>query len=142
MAWARHNAALNGLAGAPIRWISDDAAAFAERELRRGRRYAGIVLDPPSYGHGSSGRTWRLAEDLPNLLAACIELLDDGPAFVILLRPIRPDLARIALARSSWTRSSPSSASTASAAIEVEDLALLSAGGTRLHLGSMARWSR
>lgn len=141
VAWARHNAALNGLDDAPIRWISDDAAAFAEREVRRGRRYAGIVLDPPSYGHGSSGRTWRLAEDLPNLLAACIELLDDGPAFVILTAHT-PGFGPDRLGQVLLDALEPVFGSTASAAIEVEDLALLSAGGTRLHLGSMARWSR
>ena len=68
--WARHNAERSGLADRPIRWIVDDALAFAEREVRRGRRYAGVVLDPPTYGHGPGrgaladrgrpgGRCWR-----------------------------------------------------------------------------------
>ncbi|MGH2511855.1 MAG: class I SAM-dependent methyltransferase, partial [Candidatus Limnocylindrales bacterium] len=84
VAWARRNAALNGLTEAPVRWISDDAIAFAERELRRGRRYAGVVLDPPSYGHGTGGHAWRLAPGLPALLATCAELLQDGAAFIVL----------------------------------------------------------
>ncbi len=85
VAWARRNAERNDLAGKPIRWIVDDATVFAERERRRGRRYAGIVLDPPTYGHGARGAsaTWSLERDLPNLLDICSTLLvDDG--FVLL----------------------------------------------------------
>ncbi len=141
VAWARHNAALNGLADAPIRWITDDAAAFAVRELRRGRRYAGIVLDPPSYGHGSSGRPWRFAEDLPDLLAACVELLHDGPAFIILTAHT-PGFGPDRLGQALLDTLEPIFGSDAGAAIEVEDQTLISAGGTRLQLGSMARWAR
>ena len=141
VAWARHNAALNGLADAPIRWISDDAAAFAVRELRRGRRYGGIVLDPPSYGHGSNGRPWRFVEDLPDLLAACIELLHDGPAFIILTAHT-PGFGPDRLGQILLDALEPIFGPDAGAAIEVEDQTLLSTGGTRLHLGSMARWSR
>ena len=141
VAWARHNAALNRLEAAPIRWISDDAATFAERELRRGRRYAGIVLDPPSYGHGAKGRPWRLADDLPELLAACVELLVDGPAF-LLLTAHTPGFGPDRLGETLLDALEPVAGMGAGASIEVEDLSLLSAGGTRLHLGSMARWSR
>ncbi len=141
VAWARHNAALNDLAGAPIRWISDDAAAFVERELRRGRRYAGIVLDPPSYGHGASGRAWRLAVDLPGLLAGCAELLDDGPAF-ILLSAHTPGFGPDRLGEALLEALEPVAGSGAGASIEVADQSLLSDAGTRLHLGSMARWAR
>jgi len=141
VAWARHNAALNDLAEASIRWISDDAVAFAMRELRRGRRYAGIVLDPPSYGHGTGGRPWQFAEDLPDLLTACVELLHDGPAFIILTAHTQgfgPDrLGQLLL-----DALEPIAGTSAGAAIEVEDQIVVSAGGTRLHLGSMARWSR
>jgi len=83
--WARRNAQRNGLADSPIRWIVDDATIFAERERRRGRRYTGIVLDPPTYGHGARGAsaTWSLERDLPTLLDICSTLLaDDG--FVLL----------------------------------------------------------
>lgn len=69
--WARHNAALSGLAEAPVRWIVDDAAAFTARERRRGRTYDVVVIDPPAYGHGTGGRRWQLATDLPGLLASC-----------------------------------------------------------------------
>lgn len=82
VAWARHNAAISGLADCPIRWLVDDAIAFVAREARRGRRYDGIVLDPPSFGH-ARGRRWRLADDLPVLLAACRDIAADD-AFVLL----------------------------------------------------------
>jgi 23S rRNA (cytosine1962-C5)-methyltransferase len=83
VAWARRNAELSGLSDRPIRWIVDDAAGFTEREARRNRRFAGIVLDPPSYGHGPAARPWRLEADLPHLLAACDRVIEpDG--FVLL----------------------------------------------------------
>ncbi len=73
---ARANARLSGLADAPIRWLVDDAAKFVGREVRRGRRYDGILLDPPKYGRGPEGEVWRLEEHLPALIADCRRLLD------------------------------------------------------------------
>ena len=67
-----------------IRWIVDDVEGFVAREARRGRRYDGTVLDPPSYGHGAGGRGWRLSDRLPSLLAACADLTGPQPAFVVL----------------------------------------------------------
>jgi len=141
VAWARRNAELNDLAAAPIRWISDDAIGYAERELRRGRRYAGIVLDPPSYGHGSSGKPWRLANDLPSLLETCAGLLDDGPAFIVVTAHT-PGFGPDRLGQLLLDALEPEFGGGVSASIEVEDQSILSEGGTRLHLGSMARWSR
>src|SRR3546814_12935251 len=66
---AKGNALLSGLADAPVRWIVDDAAKFVAREDRRGRRYDGILLDPPKYGRGPTGEVWKLEEGLPGLLA-------------------------------------------------------------------------
>lgn len=83
VAWARRNAELSGLAAAPIRWIVDDALAFAQREARRGRRYDGFVLDPPTFGHGPKGTRWELADALPDLLEACAAVAADD-AFVLL----------------------------------------------------------
>lgn len=81
--WARQNAELSGLGDAPVRWIAEDASKFVERELRRGNQYQGIILDPPSYGHGPKGERWQIAEHLPRLLAACQQLLDPKHHFVL-----------------------------------------------------------
>jgi 23S rRNA (cytosine1962-C5)-methyltransferase len=82
--WARDNAALSGLTEAPIRWICEDARKYVQREVRRGTRYDGIILDPPKYGRGPTGEVWRLFEDLPELLALCCELLSENAEFLIL----------------------------------------------------------
>jgi 23S rRNA (cytosine1962-C5)-methyltransferase len=78
------NAALSGLAERPIRWIVEDAAKFAAREVRRGRRYDGIILDPPKYGRGPAGEVWKLEEGLPGLIADCRRLLDTDSRFLVL----------------------------------------------------------
>lgn len=84
VAWARRNAELSGLSERPIRWITEDAAKFAARELRRGKRYDCVVLDPPSYGHGPAGQAWKLERDLASLLERCVALLSyDDPALVV-----------------------------------------------------------
>lgn len=84
VAWARENAALNALTAAPIRWIVDDAHKFLTREVKRGVRYDGIILDPPSFGRGSRGEVFKLEEGLPFLLELCAKLLSDHPLFVLL----------------------------------------------------------
>ena len=84
VAWARRNAELSGLAMAPTRWIVDDAETFVAREVRRGNRYDGIVLDPPTYGHGPRGRAWRLDEGLERLLGTCTPLVRTPGSFVLL----------------------------------------------------------
>jgi 23S rRNA (cytosine1962-C5)-methyltransferase len=81
---ARANAALAGLADKPIRWMTDDATKFIAREVRRGRRYDGILLDPPKFGRGPEGEVWRLEEGLPGLIADCRKLLDDQSRFLFL----------------------------------------------------------
>lgn len=82
--WARDNAALSGLSEAPIRWICEDARKYVQREVRRGTKYDGIILDPPKYGRGPTGEVWRLFEDLPELLGLCCELLSENAEFLIL----------------------------------------------------------
>ena len=78
------NAALSGLGEQPIRWIVDDATKFTAREVRRGRRYDGILLDPPKFGRGPTGEVWRLEENLAPLLADCRKLLDADSRFLVL----------------------------------------------------------
>jgi 23S rRNA (cytosine1962-C5)-methyltransferase len=84
VAQARENAALSGKAERPIRWLVDDAAKFAAREVRRGSRYHGIILDPPKFGRGPKNETWRLEEGLPPLIADCRRLLDENSRFLFL----------------------------------------------------------
>jgi 23S rRNA (cytosine1962-C5)-methyltransferase len=78
------NAELSGMADRPIRWIVDDASKFTAREVRRGRRYDGILLDPPKFGRGPEGELWRLEEHLAPLLADCRKLLDADSRFLVL----------------------------------------------------------
>lgn len=80
----KENAKLSGLNDRPIRWIVDDAAKFTAREVRRGRRYDGILLDPPKFGRGPTGEVWRLEENLAPLLADCRRLLDENSRFLVL----------------------------------------------------------
>lgn len=82
--WARENAALSGLEDKPIRWICEDARRYVQREVRRGSRYDGIILDPPKYGRGPDGEVWRLFENLPELAALCTELLSENASFLLL----------------------------------------------------------
>jgi 23S rRNA (cytosine1962-C5)-methyltransferase len=84
VSWARENAQISGLDKAPIRWIVDDCVKFVEREVRRGRRYDALILDPPSYGRGPSGEIWKLEERLYPLLKLCVQVLSDQPLFIIL----------------------------------------------------------
>lgn len=81
---ARANAILSGMTEKPIRWIVDDAAKFTAREVRRQRRYDGIILDPPKFGRGPEGEVWRLEEGLPGLIADCRKLLDADSKFLFL----------------------------------------------------------
>lgn len=84
VAWARENAALNGLEGAPIRWIVDDVQKFLQRESRRGNRYDAIILDPPTFGRGSQGELFKIEEHLHPILKACKDLLSSDPIFFLL----------------------------------------------------------
>ena len=84
VAWAKENAVASGLADKPIRWIVDDCQKFVEREIRRGRRYDAIIMDPPSYGRGPSGEIWKLEESLYPFVKLCSEVLSDDPEFVII----------------------------------------------------------
>lgn len=84
VAQARENAVLSGMEDRPIRWLVDDAGKFTAREVRRGKRYDGIILDPPKFGRGPNNETWRLEEGLAGLLADCRKLLDDQSRFLFL----------------------------------------------------------
>lgn len=82
--WAKENAAASGLSSRPVRWLVDDCVKFVQRERRRGNRYDGIIMDPPSYGRGPGGEVWKLEEQLDGLLRLCLSVLSENPAFLIL----------------------------------------------------------
>jgi 23S rRNA (cytosine1962-C5)-methyltransferase len=145
VAWARRNAELSGLASAPIRWIVEDAARFVQRELHRGNQYDAVILDPPSYGHGPAGETWKLDDDLPALLAACAELTTGRQRFILLTchtssvtaaiaREFLGDALRNALRQ---YRSGAFGADRVTAG----ELSIERATGHRLPSGVFARWS-
>jgi 23S rRNA (cytosine1962-C5)-methyltransferase len=122
------------LSAAPIRWIADDAVAFVRREIKRGRRYDGVILDPPAYGHGVRGQTWKLDAHLPELLPLCRELIEGVPRLVLLTchapdfdsRRLADCLVEAGLAASRR-------------AVEPGDLWLDTADGRCLHSGTFAR---
>ena len=133
VAWARRNAALSGLSEAPIRWLVDDAMAFADRELRRGRVYRGVILDPPSYGH-AAGRAWRLEDDLSELLRIGVRLVD-RPGFILLTaHTIGWDAERLSDALSDALRDALRGGQP-----ESGDLDLEAESGATLRLGAFAR---
>jgi 23S rRNA (cytosine1962-C5)-methyltransferase len=128
VAWARRNAALNDLAERPIRWLVDDARAFVAREIRRERRYDGVVLDPPTYGHGASGKAWRLEMDLKPLLDDVRRLLT--PTGIVFLTAHTEAIDADDLGR--WL-------STVVGDVEVGQLRLDATSGAHLDLGAFAR---
>jgi 23S rRNA (cytosine1962-C5)-methyltransferase len=131
------NAFLSDLADRPIRWMMDDAAKFTAREVRRGKRYDGIFLDPPKFGRGPTGELWRLEEHLPQLIADCRALLDADSKFLVLtVYAVRMsalaigELVRQALADLGGT-------------VEVGEMAVREeARGLLLPTAIFARWSR
>lgn len=137
VAQARENAALSGMTDRPIRWLTDDAAKFTAREVRRGRRYDGIILDPPKFGRGPDGEVWRLEEGLPGLVADCAKLLDEGSRFLFLtVYAVRMSSLAIAGLLAEALRDLPGT-------IEHGDLAVREEGpdGRLLPTAIFARWS-
>lgn len=137
VAQARANAALSGMEQRPIRWLVDDAGKFAAREVRRGRRYDGIILDPPKFGRGPDGEVWRLEADLPALMANCRRLLDADSRFLFLtVYAVRMSSLALAGLLDEMFRDLPG-------LIEYGDLAIAEAGagGRKLPTAIFARWS-
>lgn len=81
--WAKENAVSSGLEDAPIRWLVDDCVKFVEREIRRGNKYDGIIMDPPSYGRGPKGEIWKLEEKIHPFIALASQLISDDPLFFL-----------------------------------------------------------
>ena len=82
--WAKENAQSSGIADKPVRWLVDACVKFVQREIRRGNRYDGIIMDPPSYGRGPGGEVWKLEEQLYSLVSLCVQVMSDDPVFFIL----------------------------------------------------------
>ncbi len=135
VAWARRNAGLSGLAERPIRWIVEDARAFVQREIKRKRRYEGLILDPPGYGHGPRGQAWKLESHLAELLRDCGQLLSSNAAFV-LLTCHSPGIGPSEL-RDLLTGGLP-----APATVSAGELILTTRDGRQLPSGVFARWHR
>jgi len=137
VAQARENAALSQMEDRPIRWLVDDAAKFTAREVRREKRYDGIILDPPKFGRGPKNETWRIEEGLPGLIADCAKLLDDKSAFLFLtVYAVRMSSLSIAGLLEEAVRHLPGK-------VEHGDLAVREEGegGRLLPTAIFARWS-
>ena len=84
VAWAKENAAASGVSDAPVRWIVDDCAKFVEREIRRGKQYDALIMDPPSYGRGPGGELWKLEQNLWPFISLCVGVLSEDPLFLLI----------------------------------------------------------
>ncbi|MHC4885777.1 MAG: class I SAM-dependent methyltransferase [Planctomycetota bacterium] len=130
---ARDNAALSGLAEHPIRWITEDALTFMEKEVKRGRHYDGLIFDPPAFGRGPKKKTWKLERDLDALLTHCAQLLSEHALFTLVSCHI-PEWSPEDLAQRLQ-------ATLPAGRIEAYPLQLISnCGGHPLPLGICARW--
>ena len=134
--WARDNAEASGLAAAPIRWIVEDAPRFVARERKRGNRYRGIVLDPPTYGHGPKGQAWSIHTNLESLVHDCAALLEGDDAF-LLLTCHTPELTRLRLR--SMVEQALKTQSRAGR-VKVEEMVLPSRAGGELPSGVSLQW--
>ena len=134
VAWARRNAERSDLAGAPIRWIVDDALKFARRECKRGSEYDAVILDPPSYGHGAGGEAWRLDQHLPELLELCGHLTARRRRFLLLTchTPEYPAKRLQSLCADAF--------GTAAGRLTAGPMVLTTAGGQQLPSGVAVRW--
>ncbi len=138
VAWARENAACSGVADRPVRWIVDDCAKFCQREIRRGRHYDAIIMDPPSYGRGPGGEVWRLEDDLWPFAAGVTPLLSDEPLFVLInsyTTGLSPSVLTY-IAESLFTKRFGGHS-------EAQELGLrVSASGLALPCGATCRWEK
>ena len=134
--WARRNAAANDLADRPIRWIVEDAITYLRREARRNRRYDGLILDPPSYGHGGSGGhagAFRLDRDIDELLAAAADVAAADAFWLVSTHTIGWDAERLGATLASGLGLRPRQ-------VEAQPVDLVATSGARLDLGAAARF--
>jgi len=137
MMWASENAKLSKIPADRIRWIQDDVLKFVKREIKRGMKYDGIIMDPPRFGRGMKGEVWKLLEDLPELVTACKQVLSPTP-LLVLINAYTADVSSLVLRYllEDMTRSMKG-------LIESGELGLPeTASGKILPAGIFARWSK
>jgi 23S rRNA (cytosine1962-C5)-methyltransferase len=135
VAWAKENAAHNQLSAAPIRWIVDDAVKFLKREIKRGVRYEGIILDPPSFGRGNKGEVFKIEHDIHELLSLCRELLSEKSLFM-LFTTHTPGMTPIVMGHLMQQTMQGKCGR-----IETGEMLLPSTRGVHIPSGSFVRWS-
>lgn len=135
--WAKANLDLSGLGDRPVRWIVDDAVKFLKRELRRGNRYDGVIMDPPSFGRGPKGEVWKIEKHLPELIELCRQVLTADPLF-FLLSTHSPGFSALSLKNLLFNVLADFNKET----IEADEMFLYNAeSGLHLPNGFYARWS-
>ena len=134
--WANENHKLNKLPKDSVRWIFDDAVKFANRELKRGAQYEGIIMDPPAFGHSPTGKTWRFNDDLPGLLDTCVKLLSPTAKF-LLINGYATNSSALSL-----NNLLESKTKNLAGKIEFGELCLKQKSGRTISTGIFARWQR
>lgn len=136
--WAKENAVSSGLADAPIRWLVDDCVKFVEREIRRGNKYDGIIMDPPSYGRGPKGEIWKIEESVFPFMNLAAELLSDDAIFYLInsyTTGLQPAVLSYML--------NTIIAKKRGGVVEAEEIGLpVSSNGLVLPCGASGRWSK
>lgn len=134
--WANDNAKSSGLSDAPIRWILDDAFAFVKREIRRGKKYDAIIMDPPSYGRGAKGEIWKIEDHFLDFFEDCTKLLSETPLFVV-VNGYAAGYSPIAYANNMQALVKKHGGT-----VESGELTLTSEAGNILPCGIVARWRK
>lgn len=142
IAWAKENHELNKLSKDSVRWILDDAVKFVEREIKRGSLYDGILMDPPAFGHGPTGKTWKFNHDLPRLLENCVKLLSPKAKFLV-INGYATNSSALALHHvlEDAIKKQSNDNGTIIGAIEFGELCLSQTNKRLLSTGIFARWS-
>ncbi|MCH5264730.1 MAG: class I SAM-dependent methyltransferase [Lachnospiraceae bacterium] len=135
--WAKENALVSGLGDAPIRYLVDDCVKFAEREIRRGNQYDGIIMDPPSYGRGPKGEVWKIEEKIFPLIQLCTKILSEKPLFFLInsyTTGLQPAVLSYMMNLEIGKRFG--------GLVEAEEIGLPVRGGLVLPCGASGRWTR